>query len=433
VNEPALELGLDEEDAQLVRRIPPEAYRANGIPEPAQAVARIRAAELVSAALPELAEQGELRSSPLGPAWSRDLDVHVPALPDPEVLGRLGWLPLDPLLRRIGSGGEGRWALVEGDRVLAAVDFTCTEPLDPVDAIIDRCRRNARIRLREVLELRALVRKGAQLPDDPVVDSAARAEAELGGTLLGGHPQRSGSALPVALGPRVRRSAAALVRARMRRRVVVAVSGVDGSGKSTLSRLLLDSLTRCGIPAEIVWTRPGMRIGLLRNVAVVGKRVLGQGSEPGVREVARGRGGDQLASRRGLVGWTWAALVTAAFVADVLKRHIRGSGVLLYDRHRLDALATLRFAYEGVDTRVHEALIRRLLPAATVTLYLDVDAGTAVSRKPGDVIGKSAVEKQLASYNRTLRESASLHVLDGSKSAESLAFEAFRALLLSVE
>jgi thymidylate kinase len=394
---------------------------------------RTLAAETVEATLAETNIAATMRVSPLGAAWSRDIDLHVEAQPSSRALEDAGWISLDALLRRIGSRGRGRWAVVKDNEVLACADFTSEGVPDPVAAIVRRCTERGEVRLREVLELRELVRRGNRLPDGPVIRAAAAAEAALGGFLLGGTAGLDPSEPPVRLAaPTLRQRARRLGRLG-RRRVVVAIAGVDGAGKSTLSSALVDSLRRCGVPAEIVWTRPGLRIGWLHQLAAIAKRILGQKKEPGVREMARGSG-DALASRRGAIGWIWSALVTVAFVVDVWKRHLRARGVLLYDRHLLDALATIRLAYAGVDVRAHERLLRAVLPRATVTIYLDVPAEVAVARKPDDVIGTYAVERQLASYDELLREmerdGAPLVNLDATSPPEELVIAAFRAVSL---
>ncbi len=62
------------EDARLLDRVPRLLRAVNGIPEPEQAAARERAAALASDALADLLLPGGVRTSPLGPVWSRDID-----------------------------------------------------------------------------------------------------------------------------------------------------------------------------------------------------------------------------------------------------------------------------------------------------------------------------------------------------------------------
>lgn len=171
-----------------------------------------------------------------------------------------------------------------------------------------------------------------------------------------------------------------------------------------------------------------MRLRLLDRIAALGKRVLRQDSAPGIRSVAEGGEPGALASRRGFLGWMWALLVTLAFLFDVRKRHLRARGVVLYDRHLLDGLVTLHFAYGGVGLRFQAALIKMFLPHAAVTLYLKAPADVAVERKPGDVIGEHAVARQLELYERFARDVGNLHELDATAAPSELTMSALYAL-----
>jgi thymidylate kinase len=412
------------EDAELLGRVPWSLRAANGIPKPEQVVARERAAALASDALADLLLPGGVRTSPLGPGWSRDIDLYLLAWPEPARLEALGWIPLDSLLHSLRIPSRGRWAVMEDGQVLAGLDLYLDPPPNPVASLLSRCRRRSEVRVREVLEARALLREGYALPaDDPVICIAAQVEAGLGGQDLA--PWKDGPVLyaPVSLRGHRIHQLWANVRSAQRPRLVVALSGVDGSGKSTLSQLVARNLHLADVPASHVWARPGMGIGRewLGVVARVGKKLLGQDLSPGVERIAGGAPVGALTSRRGLIGWIWTMLVTLSFLMDVRRQHVRGRGVLLYDRHLLDALVTLDFVYGGVNLRVHRAMIRRSLPKAKLSVYLDVPAEVALARKPGDMFGEYAVRRQLEGYESCLSEMEDLRRLDGNRGADELA------------
>lgn len=114
-------------------------------------------------------------------------------------------------------------------------------------------------------------------------------------------------------------------------------------------------------------------------------------------------------------------LVTLSFLVDVRRQHLRGRGVLLYDRHLLDALVTLDLVYEGVDLRLHRTLVRRGLPKPSLSVYLDVPAEVALARKPGDMFGEYAIRRQLESYEAHSGEVEELHRLNSVDPADELA------------
>lgn len=425
---------LQADDEALLARLDESSRARNGVPEERDGAARERAAEIVRMALEDVLQPDGVRTSILGPAWSRDLDLFVTARPDRSRLEASGWIELDALLARLGHRGKGRWAVIEEGSVLALADFQLGLPPGRVTSVLARCRRRREVRAREVLELRALVRLGERLPpDDPVVAVAAGVEAGLGGDLLTRWGKGPSLPAPAPI-PSWRRSPASLLLRRIvsavrpRRRVVVAVSGLDGAGKSTLARLIARDLGRVGIQATLVWTRPGMRLRWLGGLGRLAKRVLRQERSAGVERIGSGEDAASLPSRRGVLGWIWALMVTLTFIRQVRKEHRRGRGVLLYDRHLLDALVTLDVVYEGVQLGVHQALIRLLIPRADLTLLLGVPPATAVARKPEDMFVEAVLERQAARYQARRSEAPVLREMDGTRPAEELAAEAFRML-----
>ncbi len=416
------------EDAKLLDQVPQSLRAVNGIPEPEQAASRERAASLTLDALADLLLPDGVRTSPLGPGWSRDIDLHLRAWPEPARLKALGWIPLDPLLHRLGVPSKGEWAIIQGGQVLAGLDLHLGPPPHPVTSLINRCWRRGEVRVREMLEARALLRAGHTLPaEEPAIRIAARVEAGLGGQALTRF--RDGPALgaPSPLPGRwIRRRWANLkLRSMLRPRLVVAVSGVDGSGKSTLSCLVARNLDRAGVPVSYIWARPGRTLRFLEILARASKRLLGQDSAPGIHQVAAGMPTDSLASRRGVVGWTWAMLVTLSYLVDVSWQYLRTHGVLLCDRHLLDALVQLDFAYGGVNLRLHRAVVRRVLPKPLLSVYLDVPAEVAVARKPREpwdvFVGEYPIRRQLEIYEAHFGEVRNLRRLDGERPADELA------------
>lgn len=404
---------LDDSDEALLLALPHELRRANGVPDEAVVERRSRAAELAARVLADVLYPDGLRTSPLGAGWSRDIDLHVLEVPDAQRLLAHGWIPLDGLLRRIGSVGDGRWAVMENGHVLAAADLHKSEPpRDAVGLVLARCVDRREVRLREVLELRVLERAGHPIPySHPVSRAAKQVEA----TLLGTERATGGSLPPVSLGARsgfLRRASA--LRLRVRPRVVIALSGVDGAGKSTLARALRDELTAAAIPVGAVWARPGMGLGPLAHLAALAKRALREAPEPGIRAVAAGNA-DAVRSRRGSLAWAWTTCITLAFIADARRQHARSRGVVVWDRHVYDGLATLAFAYPGRGRRLAEGLVRRLLPSAAITVYLEIPAEVAAARKPGDTISRHAIDVQLLTYQNQRSRNPGLLVLDGTR------------------
>lgn len=410
--------GFPQDELSIVIGLDTAERISEGVPTAEQFQRMHQAADEVLRVLGPVAKS-QLASSPLGVGWDTDLDLHVERLPHAALLQDAGWVRLDSLLDALGSGAKNQWAVLRGSAVLARLDISMMSAPSPMTRLLERCRRMTAARIREVLEARALVRAGESLPsDDPATALLVARDAEFGGR-LGDSVSRSARA-PIGRHPGgvvadvFRRGLGRL----RRRRVGLALSGTDGAGKSTLAHHLATDLQRLGVPVDVVWTRPGMRPGVLAALAPLAKRVLGQPSEPGIRAAGRGDA-TALASRRGTIGWTWTLLVTLSFLVDVWRRCAGRRTLVIFDRHVMDASVTLSIVYTGVDTRVQQWLCARLLPRASATVLVDVDAATARSRKSDDLFEIAVLADQVVRY-RVAADQHGARVVDGRRAPDEL-------------
>lgn len=377
-----------------------------------------RAHALVQGALSEVDPQ--ISSSPVGPGWSSDVDVHVRDADRAAILAaRAGWIPLSSIDRHLGYPDSDGYAIVDGHSIIARADVHASPAPDALAKVISRAERLGEPDVRTVLELRSL------LPFDefdsstlPVLARAAEVERTMGGDLLDAWlgVQTSDSH------PRGDRRGRKGPRPQAR----IAISGVDGAGKSTLIDGLQLAFDRCGMPSDVIWTRPGMGLKRLDAVAKLVRRWQGEG-DPGIQQLAEGGDPTAITSRRGAVGWLWLTLVTMAFLSTVWRETGRARGVVIYDRHLLDALGTIDVFYRGVDSRLHRRVVRALMPSADLGVWLAVDPRAAVSRKPGDMIGHELVAAQHESYVRHAPSVQRLMSVDATKPPEDILLEVLAA------
>ena len=363
---------------------------------------RVIALAEIDRVLGQLGVGGEVIASPLGTGWTDVFHVNA-AVPDAASLVERGWVDITALARRCELSVSARWAVIADGQVLAALCF-CDGGHDPVATIIERCRAQGHVTLRDMLELRALAQAETPLPAvSDVLTLAADIEISLDTRVL--VKWTSGRRLD---------APAALPTRRHQPRVVVAVGGVDGAGKSSVLEGLRTDLVAVGIPTSRVWLRPGMGLGPLVALASKVKQLRRMDQRPGVAVVASGPT-SELASRRGAMGWLWSSAVTVSFLRGLRQQHRESSGVVLYDRHLADALATLDVVYAGSNLALQRSAVRRGVPHAEVSVFLDVPVEVAVARKPGDLLGASAVERQIEAYEACLPSIAGLLRLDGTQ------------------
>ncbi len=353
-----------------------------------------------------------LRVSPLGASWSSDVDAYVHTLPDPAALRLAGWLPLDGLLARLGRPATGQWAVVAEGRVVGRVDLADTERPDPVTHLLERCRREG-AGPRQQAEAAQLRASGLLVPDPLPGREPWRVARSGVGRLL--RPARSA----------------------VRPRLVVGLSGVDGSGKSTLSTEILGALDRLGVPHGRVWVRPGMVSRLVDRVVRLGKRASGTSTVPGLHAAASGEA-SRLASRRGLLGRVWVGVVVAEFALAVRRCYLAAEGVVVFDRHRRDAEVTLRLFYDLEATDPAVRLAQRALPDADLDVHLQIAPEVSLARKEEEVVGAWAVQQQVAMYDELLAGPRSRRggragegpvVLDATRTPEAIALHVLTLLL----
>jgi thymidylate kinase len=364
-----------------------------------------RAHEVTMTVLREL--EPVISSSPAGPGWSSDIDVHVTDAARAASLGvGAGWIALSAIDRHLGYPDSHAFAIVADGEILARADIQTSPAPDPLTKVLKRADRLGGPDARTVVELRSLPLDQLDGSRSQVIEQAAALEHAMGGSLLAG---RLGD---VSATPRV--TGAGRPRRGPRPQARIGISGVDGAGKSTLITGLQEALDICGLPSQVIWTRPGMGLNRLDALATRIRRLRGE-DEPGIRQLAEGGDPGTITSRRGVVGWLWLTLVTIAFISVVRRETRKAHGVVIYDRHLLDAMGTIEVFYRGVDSRLQRRLVRAAMPEVDLAVWLVIEPHVAASRKPGDMIGQDLVAAQHESYLRHSSQVRGLLTIDATK------------------
>lgn len=179
--------------------------------------------------------------------------------------------------------------------------------------------------------------------------------------------------------------------------LLIALSGLDGAGKSSAAEAISVRLAERGVPARVAWARLGNRSRVLNRIAGPVKRLLGRegtvadpvaAGGPAITKVRDVRE----AERRTPVGWAWVLVVAAVNARDGRRAaSARRAGVaVVCDRWTADALVDLRVRYGR--HRAAEALIRRALPRPDLAVLLEIDPDTSRQRKPEDQAGRVLAE-----------------------------------------
>jgi thymidylate kinase len=177
---------------------------------------------------------------------------------------------------------------------------------------------------------------------------------------------------------------------------VIALSGLDGAGKSTQARHLAAALEALGHDVVIIWTPLASNAGLRALAAPVrlalrALRRAGLGGDVAHRSAEGGSlvavpdAGDGGRAQT-VVTHAWSTLVALANAASQGRRaapHLARGRIVIFDRYVLDSFVHLRYLYGREHSyRVQEALVRLLSPRALRSFFLDAEPTTVAARKP---------------------------------------------------
>ena len=213
-------------------------------------------------------------------------------------------------------------------------------------------------------------------------------------------------------------------------KMLVSVSGVDGSGKSTQAKAIQHAFDQCAIRTRGVWSR-GAASPLAAGLIRLGKRLVGgkvggqldedQSLDEAQREAQRDALFRRPAARR---LWPWLILVdlTWTYLRKVRWPLLRGR-VVICDRYVPDALAEMggRLEDKQIAETLPGRLLRRLNPRPRRTFYLELSPAAARRRQPAEVQQGTLelAERQVAVYNHLLERGYTRRV-DGTLAPEMI-------------
>jgi thymidylate kinase len=176
---------------------------------------------------------------------------------------------------------------------------------------------------------------------------------------------------------------------RARRPRIIALSGIDGAGKSTQAQALRETLEGLGYDVAIEWA-PISSNPILGAIAAPVKAMLSRAHKTAIPEQQESSGlhrdaGTELRTRSATVRFIWTTLVAlenALWHFRVASRHTLAGRVVIFDRYVLDSAARMRFQYgEQRRFRFQQGLVRLFSPRPRASFYLDLSPEVSLQRK----------------------------------------------------
>lgn len=181
---------------------------------------------------------------------------------------------------------------------------------------------------------------------------------------------------------------------------IVAFSGIDGSGKTTLAKILIERLWSEGLRAEYVWCRH--ESGSLSLIVALLKRLSqserGQGEShekyySSLKYTLLGKPVLRFFYR------VYAFLDYLVEVESRVRKRIARAEVLVVDRYILDTVADVaaECSMTEIQSMSFYRLLTRNLPKPLITILVLVPAAVSVERK-SDIIDNQYLARRLRVY-----------------------------------
>lgn len=195
--------------------------------------------------------------------------------------------------------------------------------------------------------------------------------------------------------------------------MLIALSGVDGAGKTSYAHALLEALRNCGLEAHYVWTR----VGSQRGFQSLAKRLMRK-SIPPANTVGRQSVSDRFQTTRALLshGWRYNAWKTVnmvdlcLFYNLTLRLNLLRRQIVVCDRYIPDIFVDLHLYRGGRPGQVWLKLLNWFLPRPGVNILLNVPEELAHQRS-SDPECSDSLRAQAQLYSQT-QEYLKLTVVD---------------------
>jgi thymidylate kinase len=212
----------------------------------------------------------------------------------------------------------------------------------------------------------------------------------------------------------------------MQRALLICFTGIDGSGKTTQAKLLVEWLAIRGVKSMYVWSRGEVRT--IRSILLfVGRRALGTSARQIASDKETYR---EYQSRKSklmshtFVRILWSVVTYIEHLVQInwdIRRNIRDGIVVVCDRYLWDSNIDLAVLNNKDPKWLSSGLNRlawKLIPRPTITFFIDIPPAEAIKRK-NDIPSLDYVHKRVELY-RYLLKNDSFIVIDGCEDIKAI-------------
>lgn len=211
--------------------------------------------------------------------------------------------------------------------------------------------------------------------------------------------------------------------------LLICITGVDGSGKTTQAKLLLDWLENRNVKCAYLWNRgeAHLRKGLisLGRTVLLKSQYLKPTPNVDVYNVYQSRKSRMFRNRT--IRFLWATLVRAEHIFQTRKKTIpllNSGTVVISDRYIWDSQIDLAVSFCCDNQWLlnkENTFVINCVPRPDINFFIDIPIDVALSRK-NDIPSREYIENRIGLY-RFLAINRSMSWLNGCKDPEDLSTE----------
>jgi len=202
---------------------------------------------------------------------------------------------------------------------------------------------------------------------------------------------------------------------------LICFTGIDGSGKTTQAKLLVDWLTSQGVKAIYTWSR-GEVLAIRRIFLSVGRRALGTSTRQIAIDQSSYREYQSRKStlmRKPFIRTLWSAMTYFEHLVQIntdIRRRMQEGCVVVCDRYQWDTLIDLAVWNHKDSAWLLNGFNRfmwQFIPKPSITFLVDIPPEEAMRRKD-DIPSLDYVQKRTDHYQYLAKRDA-WRVIDGCR------------------
>lgn len=212
----------------------------------------------------------------------------------------------------------------------------------------------------------------------------------------------------------------------MKKGTLVCFTGVDGCGKTTQAKMLVDHLNSIGYKTTYIWSRGSSQWG--KTLIKIGRKIIGvnerslSNNPDSYMEYQKKK--SKVLFKFKLFRFIWFLLVEVEHIIklrSIILPLLRSNQIVVCDRYLWDSIVDLAISFNESKEWVHKRIkffLGRIIPHPKLSLFLSVSSDVAMGRKD-DIPSRVYIERRIPIYCY-LANSLNMIFIDGTKDSNAI-------------